>query len=715
MGSAVGNLCSHDQTALEESCTCFSPKDVVQNNEDISAKQPRLQYSLQEVDGGGSPDAKALSSSDFGGRITPYDVSGLDVLAVDGFIEAKKDTARCGEAPPLRPCPHAVTPKTASKPSEVDDQSRPVAEDDAASQPLDGGDAKINLMIQEAVEQTRQTETIRLETEYRQLRKTEKLEQWQSAVLETKKQLRSVASRTIPGAARAVNRYGEGELPVFEEGRHIPVLGLINPMSGAGSGADILDVARRSPYYQDRFFNIIDVVKSQNREGGLLDVFRLELNNAKDEALKLGTRPRLISGGGDGTGSFALFMIFLALKANTGRNEKAEEGLEDTGNGFIWTDKQMAESFPAIAQMPLGSANDFGNILGWGQKYPGDAGPARCCGSRAWPLKDLQRWMQALIDPKSRIVNFDVWGFMPAKGQQQCDFKLAELTGKRGCCPKQNGNILLKEAGKPVPFFVALYFSCGFGAYMTARFQINRRRTPLANRMEYVRQAVGIIVERTPPQMQTRLDNVNIESDAGQYFPPRKRRGRGYREVGFYNINWQANALHGYDRAGMSTRLNPCNSRKPVMFNDGAIDLFRWKFKSILKNPGLKVQTDKRKEVHLSYDGGKGKGIFFQWDGEARFAFSPNDQPFNIFIRKVLSIPVVLGPSLDESLTGPVDNGCEVKFQMYGETESERDLVRRRIQQLVKGDLDSELIATESEIRAANFVYPEEEENNNRE
>lgn len=40
------------------------------------------------------------------------------------------------------------------------------------------------------------------------------------------------------------------------------------------------------------------------------------------------------------------------------------------GNGFIWTDEELAESFPAIAQMPLGSANDFGNILGWGQPAP---------------------------------------------------------------------------------------------------------------------------------------------------------------------------------------------------------------------------------------------------------------------------------------------------------------------------------------------------------
>lgn len=31
---------------------------------------------------------------------------------------------------------------------------------------------------------------------------------------------------------------------------------------------------------------------------------------------------------------------------------------------------------------------------------------------------------------------------------------------------------------------VCLYFSAGIGAYMTSRFQINRRKTPLRNRAE---------------------------------------------------------------------------------------------------------------------------------------------------------------------------------------------------------------------------------------
>ncbi|CAK0834618.1 unnamed protein product [Prorocentrum cordatum] len=85
-----------------------------------------------------------------------------------------------------------------------------------------------------------------------------------------------------PDASRTANRYGVcGELPPFESARHVPVLALINPRSGAGAGSDILDVARRSPYYRDRFFDIIALYRRRER-GGVLDVFREELNAAKD-------------------------------------------------------------------------------------------------------------------------------------------------------------------------------------------------------------------------------------------------------------------------------------------------------------------------------------------------------------------------------------------------------------------------------------------------
>jgi len=530
-------------------------------------------------------------------------------------------------------------------------------------------------------------------------------ERYESELAHTRHQMRE---ETVGfGASRRANRYGtDPNLPVFEHGKHVPVLGLINPMSGAMAGMDILACCRQTPYYQDRMFNIMEVVRGQRR-GGLLDVFRTELKKAKDEAKAIGKRPRLISGGGDGTGSFALFIMFLALKADPTREEDPD--MTDKGNGFIWTDEEMAESFPALAQMPLGSANDFANILGWGQKYPGDR-PVPCM-SHHWCSNQLSRWFEAVIDPKTTVANFDIWGILPNGNEAKCDFKLAELTGRRGRCPnnKIDGHraLHLKEAGKPVPLFICLYFSTGFGAYMTARFQLNRHKTPITNRLEYVRQGAGVILESVPRQMKLRLTDVEIDCEGEAYFPPRRNRGtkgRGYREVGFYNINWQAHALHGADRASVPARL--CSTREPVKFNDGRMDMFRWRFSSLVKNPGLRIQTDKKKEMSLRFKGGKGTGVFFQWDGEARFAFSPTGQDFHIHIRQALQIPVVMGPQHQKSLTGPVDNGKPVRFAFFGETAGEREAVRQRVLRNVNGELDEELNATRSELEAMGFPMP---------
>jgi len=546
--------------------------------------------------------------------------------------------------------------------------------------------------------------------ELEELVKPEMLEEWRKHTLnEHSKMLAETRQMHQESFVHygAANRYGEmSTLPPFEEGMHVPTLALINDKSGAAAGADILRVAKRSAYYKARFFNIIEVARGHHR-GGLLDVFRIELCNAKDEAKAMGTRPRVISGGGDGTGSFALFIIFLALKAD---HSRALEGLEDTGNGFIWTDQEMAESFPALAQMPLGSANDFGNILGWGQKYPGDVScPCPPCGGREVAFSNLKRWLLAVLNPKSRIANFDVWGLMPPAGEDRCNFKLAELTGRRGRNPnvKAEGQrqVLLKQAGKPVPFFICLYFSAGIGAYMTSRFQINRRKTPLRNRAEYVRQLLGIVMESTPPQLNGRLTGVQIDCEEQPYFPPRRNlpnQGRKYREVGFYNINWQAHGLHGADRASLGSRLC-CGKREPVRFNDGKIDMFRWKFASFFKNPGTTMQTDKKEDMLLNFstDQQKGKGVFFQWDGESRYAFNPDGSDFQIYIRKVVNLPVVIGPWVDERLTGDLDNGQQVAFGFHGKDPEAQAAVRRRVLQLVGGSLDNELIANVEELLGA--------------
>jgi len=504
------------------------------------------------------------------------------------------------------------------------------------------------------------------------------------------------------------NRYGTpgaARLPPFDANFHVPTLALLNDRSGAKAGFDIINLARVLPYYKDNFFNIIDVVKSHKR-GGLLDVFREQLIKAKEIAKSMGTRPRLISGGGDGTASFALHVVFRALRAH---EDRADDGLADSGNGFIWTDDEMRDYFPALAQMPLGSANDLGNILGWGRKFPGYGG---CCTARTNRLKQLHDWIDSVIDPKTIIANFDVWGIMPDKGETMCNFKLAQLTGKRGMSPKVKGadgkmHVLMEEADMPVPFFICLYFSAGFMAYVASRFQINRHDTHLKNDLEYIRQGAAIVLGRTPPELSIKCENMKVSCEDTAYFPPRSNQtGREYRDVGFYNINWQAHLLHGANRASLPNRL--CGTREPVKFNDGMIDVWRFRLRSLLKNPGVKIQVDKKKDFRLTYDGGKGKGIFFQWDGESRFAFSPSGKDFSIYIRKVLNIPVVMGPKYRVALTGELNNGSPVTFGFTGDTQEEQDAVRSRVIKSLGKDLNQELNADKDEIKAADMILAEE-------
>lgn len=505
------------------------------------------------------------------------------------------------------------------------------------------------------------------------------------------------------------NRYGsDASLPAFDKEKHVPTLALINPHSGAKAGFDILAIARKAAYYQRRFFNIIDVVRDQRR-GGLLDVFRLELCAAKEEAQARGLRPRVISGGGDGTASFALFVVFQALKADPAR---ADEGLEDAGNGFIWSDDELAECFPALAQMPLGSANDFGHTLGWGHKYPGDgsAAPWRSSNTRAAAaLGGLRAWLGAVLEPRSREANFDMWGVMPAAGEESCNFKVCELSGETGADPRKvidgEKQLLMREASTPVPLFCCLYFSVGFFAYMTARFQMNRHAHPLLNKLEYARQAVGITTETLPPQLGSGLSNLSISCGGDAYFPPRSEQGNTggkYVDAGFLNINWQGGMAHGADRAPACARA--CATREPAKFNDAKVDMYRLKLSSPFRMPGPRYQTDKKEgPITFTHSGGRGKGVFFQWDGEARFAFSPTGEPFSIEARRILSVPVVLGPGYDPRVTGDSDNGQAVRFEFAGATHEEREEVKTRILRCVRGELDKELNATREELVAAGF------------
>jgi len=400
-------------------------------------------------------------------------------------------------------------------------------------------------------------------------------------------------------------------------------------------------------------------------------------------------------------------MILLALQAD---NERADEGLADSGNGFIWTDQEMQEFFPALVQLPLGTANDFGNILGWGRHYPGGKSNNVGCGST--PAHQLQFWFESALDRQACVTSFDLWGILPTKDSESCDFKVCELVGPRGWNPKQSleegqkQQLVMKEANMPVPFFVCLYFSVGLFGYVVSRFQLNRHGSPLVNKAEYARQVCSIVTESRPPQLRRNIDAVNIECEGKHYFPPRRHQGNTgsrYREVGFYNINWQGGMFHGANRSSLRHRV--VSKRQPVTFNDGLLDMYRFRFSSIVKNPGLRMQTDKKKDMlmHFASSGEPGNGIFFQYDGEARFAFSPTGQDFSIYIRQVMTIPVVMGPFHNRKLTGDAEKKKD-SFEFCGETAADVDAVKKRITLLLNGSLGSELNATKEELIGAKLM-----------
>jgi len=147
------------------------------------------------------------------------------------------------------------------------------------------------------------------------------------------------------------------------------------------------------------------------------------------------------------------------------------------------------------------------------------------------------------------------------------------------------------------------------------------------------------------------------------------------------------------------------SKREPVTFNDGMMDRYRFRFSSLLKNPGLRMQTDKKKNMLLHFTGNseRGTNIFFQYEGEARFAFSPSAGDFSIYIRQVMTIPVVMGPYHNSKLTGGAADK-EDFFEFYGETEADKDKVKKRIAAFLGGRLAQEMNATTEELVSANLI-----------
>eukprot|EP00747_Dinoflagellata_sp_TGD_P169623 gnl/TRDRNA2_/TRDRNA2_199074_c0_seq1.p1 gnl/TRDRNA2_/TRDRNA2_199074_c0~~gnl/TRDRNA2_/TRDRNA2_199074_c0_seq1.p1 ORF type:complete len:530 (+),score=81.11 gnl/TRDRNA2_/TRDRNA2_199074_c0_seq1:60-1649(+) len=490
------------------------------------------------------------------------------------------------------------------------------------------------------------------------------------------------------------------ELSPWDPSRHAPFVGLINPSSGGKKGFPILEVCRRTKYYDERMFHIVEVVKG----GQAMINFRKHLNGAKQQAMEKNDakfRPRLICGGGDGTAAFAMLVVFKALLAD---NE--QEGCKDTGNGFSWTDEELEKYFPALVQMPLGTGNDLGGVLGWGRKYPGFC--RNPCAGPQTRGRNLRNWFNLALLVTTPVVSFDVWGFMPAPGQEVMDVKMCELAGIKQVNGKQM--CVMKKPDVVVPFLVLLYSSYGFSAHVVARFQLKRTNSQLKNLGLYANIGTELTFGKDLKELRGNMTGMSVTNLPGaplekngtdRYFPPRTgRKDKSYSEVGFLNINsYSGGVLHGLDRASVCRRWCMCSiGRRPVDSGDGKADFFRQRSVRTICKTGRNLQTDKKDGATFHFEGSAGQGIFFQYDGEGRFAFHPQGNAWRMDIQRVMTIPVVA--TRNSVAASGEARGKEVRFSMIGEP-AEAARVKARILKWVHGDLVQELNATEDDIRSA--------------
>jgi hypothetical protein len=454
-------------------------------------------------------------------------------------------------------------------------------------------------------------------------------------------------------------------LKPYDPAIHAPVLGLTNPKSGPKMGAPILEVCARSEHYKDRFFDIVEVFKGTFKKSEMWQNFRKLLWEAKDlskEKNNADFRPRLFIGGGDGTASFALTVFFKTIAPDP------DNGFNDTGNGFAWTDEELKSYFPALVQMPLGTGNDLGRALGWGHHYPGWT-TSPCCQVGCHD-KHLVNWIDNALRVSTPYVNYDVWGLMPPPGQEQTNVKVCQLAKVSKVDGKKQ--VTMRIADPVAPFLVFLYCSFGFIAQVVSRFEPHRKSSQIANKIMMGKAVAEIVLGFRAKQLRSGLEGFSFcnlpdtpleKNGTDRWFPPRDtRKAKQYKDLGFMNANsFVGGQIGGSDRAGCCTRWMLCGKgRKKVDPTDGRADFFRQRLIPTLAKTGNCIQTDKKDGGTIKYKGDKGQGQFFQFDGEGRFAFHPDGEEWRLDVKHVLVVPMVVAGSYFRRSGQPPQGNFEI-------------------------------------------------------
>jgi len=442
----------------------------------------------------------------------------------------------------------------------------------------------------------------------------------------------------------------------------VPFVGLLNPRSGSKMGDVFLREAQKRTAYTGRLFDIVHVASNHNSKG---DEFRAQLDRARDEAKEKKTgqpgkdfRPRLICGGGDGTASFALTCVFKALML---------EGDEFTG--YRWSTDDLNEFFPALVQLPLGTGNDLAGILGWGRTIDPATNP-----------KGAQCWFKKALSVQSPVHAFDVWGLFPSN--DGISFKACMLNGL-----DKQGSPLFKVAGHSVPFLTLLYFSMGRDAFVVAQVEHHRTNFQILNKAQYLVQAIQAV--RGPGASNVNLDGVEVlgveETSQLRLYPPARLKAGEFQTVGFMNIN--------------SLSAGRVEARDQANFSDEKIDFYCESAFSALteinKELKLAIPTEKHHRSLWRVDGEKQPCTFIQYDGEGRVLFHPDGGVFELHVRQVMQIPVVVDI---ENVGPPASQPLPAALRFIG-SEAEKAEAQQRIYQLAYGALTAELNATDEEVR----------------
>jgi len=172
---------------------------------------------------------------------------------------------------------------------------------------------------------------------------------------------------------------------------------------------------------------------------------------------------------------------------------------------------------------------------------------------------------------------------------------------------------------------------------------MNRTESRIGNFLEYATQiSTGLLGSSKKHINLTGIKVHACSEDDGKhvYFPPPHRPGKGsdYQTLGFLNVN---------SFAGGNLR-----AQESALFDDGQLDLFRQKdFIGNAMRRGMQYKTLKQKEAVFKIPSSL-LGVHCQYDGEARFAFQPQGEDFELDVKRVMQIPVAIGPDTSEPIFG---------------------------------------------------------------